>query len=91
MSDNQLIIDPVILEEIIHLLKRYEAKQKETLDKCVSNLKRLKDKWDDERSSEEMIKAVESMCKNSKLRIETIVEFYTKYYYSQLQKIKQIN
>lgn len=89
MNEDQMKIDPVILERIVVLIDKYAVEQKAILSKLTSDMKNLSHDWDDKKTFEEMFEYLKSTNSKSIEMIESIRVNYKKFYESEILNIKK--
>ena len=89
MEQDQMKIDPNVLEYIMVLIERYTSKQKDTLTRYNSSMKGLSHDWDDERTFGEMLKHIEVICKRSIEMLEQMRVVYKKFFYDEVLDIRK--
>ncbi len=90
MNENQLKIDPIILERIIRIIDNYVDQQNQVLLNLTLSIKKLSDDWDDEKTFGEMFEYLKSINSKSAETFEFIRDVYKKFYRSEILSIKKV-
>ncbi len=89
MEQDQMKIDPNVLELFISFIERYAIDQEAILSNYISKMKNLYNDWDDPKGYVEMMKNLEQMSKRSTQVIEQIRMTYKKFYYDEVLDIRK--
>lgn len=89
MNEDQMKIDPVILERIVILIEKYTVEQKAILSKLTSDMKNLSQNRDDKKTFGEMFEYLKSTNSKSIEMLESIRVNYKKFYESEILNIKK--
>jgi oligoendopeptidase F len=89
MEQDQMKIDPNVLELFISFIERYAIDQEAILNNYISKMKNLYNDWDDPKGYVEMMKNLEQMNKRSIQVIEQIRMTYKKFYYDEVLDIRK--
>ena len=89
MEQDQMKIDPNVLELFISFIERYAIDQEAILSNYISKMKNLYNDWDDPKGYVEMMKNLEQMNKRSIQVIEQIRMTYKKFYYDEVLDIRK--
>lgn len=89
MNEDQMKIDPVILERIVILIEKYTVEQKAILSKLTSDMKNLSQDRDDKKTFGEMFEYLKGTNSKSIEMLESIRVNYKKFYESEILNIKK--
>lgn len=89
MEQDQMKIDPNVLELFISFIERYAIDQEAILNNYISKMKNLYNDWNDPKGYVEMMKNLEQMNKRSIQVIEQIRMTYKKFYYDEVLDIRK--
>lgn len=89
MEQDQMKIDPNVLELFISFIERYAIDQEAILNNYISKMKNLYNDWNDPKGYVEMMKNLEQMNKRSIQVIEQIRITYKKFYYDEVLDIRK--
>lgn len=89
MEQDQMKIDPNVLELFISFIERYATDQEAILNNYISKMKNLYNDWNDPKGYVEMMKNLEQMNKRSIQVIEQIRITYKKFYYDEVLDIRK--
>ena len=90
MAQDQIKIDPVVLENIIAIIDRYVSNQVEKLNNLLSQMKTLSYDWQDEKTYGDMMKQMETVIKRACDMFEQMRMTYKKFFYNEVLDIRRI-